>query len=560
MASLTVNPTNYNITDVNTNTVKIYFNTDVTLNDIKLSTNNGQSFINNINMSQSSASFDISHLDNNNYTCLLKGVYEEIESGGGTTNYYITNNLTNCTNSNTSSSISSGSSYSATISANSGYTMNTITVTMGGTNITNSAVSGNNIYISNVTGDIVITANATQQSSGGGVSGGNGITTSKSSYSIAPGTENLVIPVTITADLSGYPVWEVRQNNIYFLYCYRDGNNINVNASWLSEGRYDNLTIAVKDYQNGQYVDLATSNTFSIIVGNSGGSDRPDEPDINVPDNRPGVDIPDNRPGVDIPDNRPGVDIPDTPVVEDALEILPSCTYLDIAEGGSKTIYFKLSNKPTSNVTINISSSSSYLTTSKNQLTFTTNNYHIAQSVNVTSIGDSNETDDTYTITVSSNSLTTKTIRVDVVDSSNGNFEVIYDNGTLVQGATLSLNNAVNNGTYISTNQNQDVSVGINGHPLNLSKNDKVHVVLGLGTNDPSSVYTMRCSVLGDGSANNISGSNMLSESAISSALSGNNQVDTYWTVANNLSNINLAFTAYFARVNIYKIYIERGK
>ena len=542
MASLTVNPTNYNITDVNTNTVKIYFNTDVTLNDIKLSTNNGQSFINNINMSQSSASFDISHLDNNNYTCLLKGVYEEIESGGGTTNYYITNNLTNCTNSNTSSSISSGSSYSATISANSGYTMNTITVTMGGTNITNSAVSGNNIYISNVTGDIVITANATQQSSGGGVSGGNGITTSKSSYSIAPGTENLVIPVTITADLSGYPVWEVRQNNIYFLYCYRDGNNINVNASWLSEGRYDNLTIAVKDYQNGQYVDLATSNTFSIIVGNSGGSDRPDEPDINVPDNRPGVDI------------------PDTPVVEDALEILPSCTYLDIAEGGSKTIYFKLSNKPTSNVTINISSSSSYLTTSKNQLTFTTNNYHIAQSVNVTSIGDSNETDDTYTITVSSNSLTTKTIRVDVVDSSNGNFEVIYDNGTLVQGATLSLNNAVNNGTYISTNQNQDVSVGINGHPLNLSKNDKVHVVLGLGTNDPSSVYTMRCSVLGDGSANNISGSNMLSESAISSALSGNNQVDTYWTVANNLSNINLAFTAYFARVNIYKIYIERGK
>ena len=94
MASLTVNPTNYNITDVNTNTVKIYFNTDVTLNDIKLSTNNGQSFINNINMSQSSASFDISHLGNNNYTCLLKGYYEEIESGGGsggTTNCAVTN-------------------------------------------------------------------------------------------------------------------------------------------------------------------------------------------------------------------------------------------------------------------------------------------------------------------------------------------------------------------------------------------------------------------------------------------------------------------------------------
>ena len=558
MAKLMVNPTSYNITDVNTNSVKIYFNTDVTLSDVKLSVDNGQNFLNNTGMSQSNADFNISHLENNNYTCLLKGFYEEIET---VNKYSITNKLINCNNSNVNNTINAGSSYSATISVNSGCIMNTITVTMGGVDITNSAVSGSSIYISNVTGDIVITANATQQSSGGGdsgggVTGGNGIATSKSSYSMTPGTEYLVIPITITADLSGYPAWEVRQNNSYFLYCYRDGNNINVNASWLNEGRYDNLTIVAKTYQNGQNVDLATSNTFSIIVGNSGGSD-----------NRPGDGGSDNRPGGGGSGNpggggsdKPGVDIPDTPVVEDALEILPSCTYIDIAEGGSKTIYFKLSNKPTSNVTINISSSSSYLKTSKNQLTFTANNYHIAQSINVTSISDNNETDDTYTITVSSNGLTTKTIRVDAVDSSNSNFEVIYDNGTLVQGATLSLNSAVNNGTYISINQNQNASVGINGYPLNLSKNDKVHVVLGLGTSNPSSVYTMRCSVLGDGSANNISGANMLSESAISSALSGSTQVDTYWTVANNLSNINLAFTAYFARVNIYKIYIERGK
>lgn len=275
MASLTVNPTNYNITDIGANSVKIYFNTDVTLNDIKLSTNNGQSFINNINMSQSSASFDISHLGNNNYTCLLKGFYEEIESGGGsggTTNYSVTNNLTNCTNSNTNSSVSSGSSYSATITANSGYIMNTIIVTMGGNDITNSVVSGNNIYIGNVTGNIVITANATQQQTGGGGTTGNGITTSKNNYTIPVGTGFLEVPVTITANLPSYLVWEVRQNGSYFLYCYKSGNNINVDTSSLGTGIYDNLTIVAKENNSGSYVDVATSNTFSITVGNGNGS------------------------------------------------------------------------------------------------------------------------------------------------------------------------------------------------------------------------------------------------------------------------------------------------
>ena len=79
------------------------------------------------------------------------------------TTYTITKNLSNCTCSNSATSITSGSSYSATISANSGYGLSSLTVTMGGTNITSSAVSGSNISISNVTGNIVITASATQQ-------------------------------------------------------------------------------------------------------------------------------------------------------------------------------------------------------------------------------------------------------------------------------------------------------------------------------------------------------------------------------------------------------------
>ena len=72
--------------------------------------------------------------------------------------YSITNNLTNCTNGNRTIKVLEGDDYSATISANSGYTLSSVVVTMGGTDITSSAVSGGNINIAEVTGDIVITA------------------------------------------------------------------------------------------------------------------------------------------------------------------------------------------------------------------------------------------------------------------------------------------------------------------------------------------------------------------------------------------------------------------
>ena len=80
--------------------------------------------------------------------------------------YNITNNLTNCTNSNTNATIDEGSIYSATVTADDGYELSTITVTMGGSDITSSAVSGGTITISSVTGNIVITATATEISGG----------------------------------------------------------------------------------------------------------------------------------------------------------------------------------------------------------------------------------------------------------------------------------------------------------------------------------------------------------------------------------------------------------
>ena len=77
------------------------------------------------------------------------------------TTYSITNNLSHCTTNNSNTTIEKNGSYNATISVNGGYTLSSITVTMGGVNISSTVVNGNKISIPNVTGDIVITAIAT---------------------------------------------------------------------------------------------------------------------------------------------------------------------------------------------------------------------------------------------------------------------------------------------------------------------------------------------------------------------------------------------------------------
>ena len=74
--------------------------------------------------------------------------------------YTVKNTLTNCTSNNSATQAIGGQSYSATITAKSGYELKSVTVTMGGTPVT---VSGGTISIANVTGNIVITAVATEK-------------------------------------------------------------------------------------------------------------------------------------------------------------------------------------------------------------------------------------------------------------------------------------------------------------------------------------------------------------------------------------------------------------
>ena len=80
------------------------------------------------------------------------------------TAYSITNNLTNVSNSNTDASADSGDAYTGTLSADAGYTIASVVITMGGVDITSTAYTSGTgaISIANVTGNIVITASATE--------------------------------------------------------------------------------------------------------------------------------------------------------------------------------------------------------------------------------------------------------------------------------------------------------------------------------------------------------------------------------------------------------------
>lgn len=94
---------------------------------------------------------------------ILNGIEYELAGGGGTvTMYSITNNLTNVTSSNGATSIREGRAYSATLSLATGATLDSVSVKMGGTDITSTTWNSSTMTISiaSVTNDIVITARA----------------------------------------------------------------------------------------------------------------------------------------------------------------------------------------------------------------------------------------------------------------------------------------------------------------------------------------------------------------------------------------------------------------
>lgn len=74
--------------------------------------------------------------------------------------YSVTYNLTDVISSNTAGEVVEGNSFTVTLSVGADYALDTVTVTMGGVNITSTAYANGVINIAEVTGNIVITATA----------------------------------------------------------------------------------------------------------------------------------------------------------------------------------------------------------------------------------------------------------------------------------------------------------------------------------------------------------------------------------------------------------------
>ncbi len=85
-------------------------------------------------------------------------------SGNGITPavYTVTNTLANVARSFVAETVNEGESYSTTLSAEAGYVLSEVSVTMGGVDITAKCYANGNVYIAFVRGDIVITATAVE--------------------------------------------------------------------------------------------------------------------------------------------------------------------------------------------------------------------------------------------------------------------------------------------------------------------------------------------------------------------------------------------------------------
>lgn len=92
---------------------------------------------------------------------------QESTGGSTVTTYAVTNALSNCASSNGATAVNANAAYSATITASDGYTLDgaTVTITMGGTNITSTAYSNGVVSIAKVTGAVVITISAVKKAS-----------------------------------------------------------------------------------------------------------------------------------------------------------------------------------------------------------------------------------------------------------------------------------------------------------------------------------------------------------------------------------------------------------
>lgn len=179
--------------------------------------------------------------------------------------WQVTNNLTNCTTSNESVQTIKGAAYTATITASTGYVMTgaTVSITMGGNDITSTAYSNGVISIPAVTGALVITISAAVI-----VPSSITATFEQSYHDVFLNTplDTLKQWLTVTASYSGGTTEEIEASN------YELSGTLATGASTVTvtfAGVTDAFSVTVIG-ANEIAIDFSTITTFHTSAGETG--------------------------------------------------------------------------------------------------------------------------------------------------------------------------------------------------------------------------------------------------------------------------------------------------
>lgn len=162
--------------------------------------------------------------------CYGAGIDREVSFDFTLASYSVTSTLSHVTSSNSTSSVTEGSSYYAELTPEDGYALDSVTVTMGGADITATAYGDGVVSIGAVTGNIVITATAAK--------------------------------VIVSTDLIAE-------------YGYRDGyrmstssGNFRAEAGYVAIGYPNAIPVGVADYPNGFVIEVTGANFNSSSHSN----------------------------------------------------------------------------------------------------------------------------------------------------------------------------------------------------------------------------------------------------------------------------------------------------
>lgn len=281
---MTINNSEYQVN--NQSELTIYFTTDVALTDVKLSVDGGNTYRDCKRFTQLSATFDVSSLQNNTYTCKLKGYYSQnIDTPTQTYGGIVV--------STTSLSLNSGgqttfrvkldkaptSSQTVTISAGSGVSVSPTTLTFDSYNYNSYQTvtvyansSGSTSITISSTGTTSKTVSVVVESSSGGSGGGNtGYAISLTDKTINKGS-TLALTFSSVSGVNqhdGCCLFDNNNNAICTGY-FESATSASLDTTSLSDGRYS-VYLSASEWDDASWSNKPKeprSNMFNLTVGN----------------------------------------------------------------------------------------------------------------------------------------------------------------------------------------------------------------------------------------------------------------------------------------------------